>query len=63
MEFSFDIVPSQAAATLQETFEFIKSRKTVSVIAIDEFQQVRAFPEKGYSVYDRLFAYWLSRKP
>ena len=46
-KFSFDIAPSQAEATLQETFEFIKSRKTVPVIAIDEFQQVRAFPEKG----------------
>lgn len=46
-KFSFDIVPSQAESTLQETFEFIKSRKAVPVIAIDEFQQVRAFPEKG----------------
>ena len=46
-KFSFDIAPAQAEATLQETFEFIKSRKTVPVIAIDEFQQVRAFPEKG----------------
>jgi len=46
-KFSFDIAPAQAEATLQETFEFLNSRKAVSVIAIDEFQQVRAFPEKG----------------
>ena len=46
-KFSFDIAPSQAEATLSDTFEFLKSRKTVPVIAIDEFQQVRSFPEKG----------------
>lgn len=47
LKFSFDIVPSQAEATLRDTFEFLKARKTVPVIAIDEFQQVRSFPEKG----------------
>ena len=46
-KFSFDIAPSQAEATLSDTFEFLKSRKTVPVIAIDEFPQVRSFPEKG----------------
>ena len=46
-KFSFDVLPSQAEATLQDTFEFIKSRKTIPIIAIDEFQQVRNFPENG----------------
>ena len=46
-KFSFDIVPEQAEATLKETFDFIRSRKVEPVIAIDEFQQVREFPEKG----------------
>lgn len=46
-KFSFDIAPSQAEMTLKETFEFLKSRKIETVIAIDEFQQIREFPEKG----------------
>ena len=45
--FSFDIAPSQAKATLKETFDYIASRKRKVAIAIDEFQQVREFPEKG----------------
>ena len=45
--FSFDLAPSQAKATLKDTFDYIASRKRKVVIAIDEFQQVREFPEKG----------------
>ena len=47
MSFSFSIVPAQAKATLKETFDYIASRKRKIVIAIDEFQQIREFPEKG----------------
>ena len=46
-EFSFNLVPSQAKGTLRDTFEYIASHKRKVVIAIDEFQQVREFPEKG----------------
>ena len=45
--FSFDLAPSQAKATLKNTFDYIASRKRKVTIAIDEFQQVREFPEKG----------------
>ena len=45
--FSFDLAPSLAKATLKDTFDYIASRKRKVVIAIDEFQQVREFPEKG----------------
>ena len=45
--FSFDVTPSQAKATLKETFDYIASSRRKVVIAIDEFQQVRSFPEKG----------------
>jgi hypothetical protein len=45
--FSFNLVPSQAKATLKETFDYIASHDRKIVIAIDEFQQIRAFPEKG----------------
>lgn len=46
-EFSFNIVPEQAKSTLKETFDYIASHKKKIVIAIDEFQQIREFPEKG----------------
>ena len=45
--FSFDLAPSQAKATLKDTFDYIASRRRKVAIAIDEFQQVREFPEKG----------------
>ena len=46
-EFSFNLAPSQAKGTLKDTFDYIASHKRKVVIAIDEFQQVREFPEKG----------------
>jgi predicted AAA+ superfamily ATPase len=45
--FSFDIAPSSAKATLDETFAYLKSKERRAVIAIDEFQQIAEFPEKG----------------
>lgn len=45
--FSFDIAPSAAKATLEETFAYLKAKKQRAVIAIDEFQQIAEFPEKG----------------
>ena len=47
VEFSFNLAPSQAKDTLKDTFDYIASRKRKVVIAIDEFQQIREFPEKG----------------
>ena len=47
VKYSFDVAPSQAKATLQEAFEYLRKREVRAVIAIDEFQQVREFPEKG----------------
>ena len=45
--FSFDIAPSAAAATLDDTFAYLKAKERRAVIAIDEFQQIAEFPEKG----------------
>ena len=45
--FSFDIAPSAAKATLDETFAYLKAKERRAVIAIDEFQQIAEFPEKG----------------
>ena len=47
VKFSFDITPDNAEASLKDVFEYLKARERRAVIAIDEFQQVREFPEKG----------------
>lgn len=46
-KFSFDVVPSSAEATVKEAFDYIKSKNRRVVIAIDEFQQIGEYPEKG----------------
>ena len=55
VSFSFDISPTQAKSTLKDTFDYIASRKQKIVIAIDEFQQIREFPEKGVEAYLRSY--------
>ena len=44
---SFDISQNQAERTLAEIFTYLANRKCRTVIAIDEFQQIRNYPEKG----------------
>ena len=46
-KFSFDVVPSEAESTLRDVFEYLKARERRMVIAIDEFQQILEYPEKG----------------
>ena len=46
-KFSFEIMPTTAGATLKEAFEYLKSKNRRVVIAIDEFQQIGEYPEKG----------------
>lgn len=46
-KFSFDVAPANAEATLKEVFAYLKSRERRIVIAIDEFQQVLEYPERG----------------
>ena len=45
--FSFSVEPAAAESTLRGVFEYIASKPRRVVVAIDEFQQVRSFPEKG----------------
>lgn len=45
--FSFSVEPGDAEATLDGVFRYIASKRRRIVVAIDEFQQVRSFPEKG----------------
>ena len=47
VKFSFDITSDNAESSLKEVFEYLKARERRVVIAIDEFQQVREFPEEG----------------
>ena len=46
-KFSFDITAANAQASLESILEYLKSRKGRTVVAIDEFQQIAEYPEKG----------------
>ena len=46
-KFSFDITAANAQASLEFILEYLKSRKGRTVVAIDEFQQIAEYPEKG----------------
>lgn len=44
---SVDFAPDRAEATLREVFDYLGKKGRRCVVAIDEFQQVSQFPEKG----------------
>lgn len=44
---SFDVSRSQAERTLADIFAYLADHDCRTVIAIDEFQQIRNYPEKG----------------
>lgn len=44
---TLDIAPSKEEATLKEVFNYLQSSETRCYIAIDEFQQIAEYPEKG----------------
>jgi len=46
-EISFDIKPEEAQTGLQEIFNYLKNSGKRCYIAIDEFQQIIEYPEKG----------------
>ena len=46
-KFSFDINAANAQASLESILEYLKSLKGRTVVAIDEFQQIAEYPEKG----------------
>ena len=45
--YSFDVSASSAEATLAGVFDYLESRKFRTVVALDEFQQIAEYPEKG----------------
>ena len=46
-KYSFEVQPSAAEATLAGVFDYLESLKFRTVVALDEFQQVVEYPEKG----------------
>ena len=44
---TIDIVPSSEESTLREIFDYLRSSEKRCYIAIDEFQQIAEYPEKG----------------
>ena len=45
MKWSFDLAQPVGKASLEGAFPFLRDRKRPVVIAMDEFQQVRKYPE------------------
>ncbi len=45
VKWSFDLAPSMVKTSLDDVFSFLKQREGPVVVAIDEFQQVRSYPE------------------
>ena len=46
-KYSFEITPSFAENSLAGVFDYLESRKFRTVVALDEFQQIAEYPEKG----------------
>jgi AAA+ ATPase superfamily predicted ATPase len=44
---TIELTPNEEENTLKEIFDYIKSSDTHCIIAIDEFQQIAEYPEKG----------------
>lgn len=52
---TIDILPDQEEASLKEIFEYLKSSPKRCYIAIDEFQQITEYPEKGIEALIRSY--------
>jgi len=56
--YSFGLQPQQAEMTLKECFDYLAQRGTC-VVAIDEFQQIAEYPEKGTEALLRSYVQFL----
>ena len=59
VKWSFDLAQSEAKASLAGIFDFLKSRKRPVMIAIDEFQQLRRYPEANMEALLRSYIQFL----
>lgn len=58
-KFTVDIIPSTEEATLKEIFDYLASSEKQCYIAIDEFQQITEYPEKGVEALLRSYIQFL----
>lgn len=56
---SFSVEARRAERTLEDIFRYLKTRDELVVIALDEFQQVAEFPEKGAEALLRSYIQFL----
>ena len=59
IKWSLDLAEPMVKESLSRTFDFLRSRTRPVVIAIDEFQQVRNYPEKGVEALLRSYIQFL----
>jgi AAA+ ATPase superfamily predicted ATPase len=57
--FSLDIQPSEREASLKRIFEYMKASGRRCYVAIDEFQQILSYPEKGTEALIRSYIQFL----
>jgi len=58
-QIALDIQPQNTEASLQEIFEYLKHSDARCYIAIDEFQQITEYPEKGVEALLRSYIQFL----
>lgn len=58
-QISIDISPDREEATLREIFDYIATSRKRCIIAIDEFQQIAEYPEKGVEALLRSYAQFI----
>lgn len=56
---SFSVEAQRAERTLEDVFAYLKARQGLVVIALDEFQQIAEFPEKGTEALLRSYIQFL----
>lgn len=56
---TIDMIPSAGEATLKEVFNYLQSSNKRCYIAIDEFQQISEYPEKGIEALLRSYIQFL----
>lgn len=56
---TIDVAPAEEENTLKEIFEYLGSSEKRCYIAIDEFQQIAEYPEKGVEALLRSYIQFL----
>jgi len=59
-KFSVEVTPQNEESTLKEIFDYIATSEVRCIIAIDEFQQIAEYPEKGVEALLRSYVQFVS---